>query len=117
MTGHERAIGALPLDRVRLYSRFTSPLESHARCATGSTIIWTAFADLIFKYYKDLIEGVCKEILEKLYLANVEVYEAILAKNPKAIQLSMARHIEAESEILWPDQGVNSTRKAKIREA
>jgi len=79
--------------------------------------IWTAFADLIFKYYKDLIEGVGKEILEKLYLANVEVYEAILAKNPKAIQLSMARHIEAESEILWPDQGVNSTRKAKIREA
>ena len=67
---------------------------------------WTAFADLIFKYYKDLLEGFSnKKILNRLYLANVGVYQAILTKNPQKIREAMSQHIEAESEILWPDKG------------
>ena len=67
---------------------------------------WTAFADLIFKYYKDLLEGLSnKKILNRLYLANVGVYQAILTKNPQKIRVAMIQHIDAESEILWPDKG------------
>lgn len=64
--------------------------------------IWNAFADLIFKYYRDLLKDLDKKILKKLYLVNVNVYEAILSKDPAKIQLAMSEHIVAEHEILWP---------------
>ena len=66
----------------------------------------TTFGDLIFKYYKDLFEGFSnKEILNRLYLANIVVYQAILTKNSQKIRAAMSQHIDAESEILWPDKG------------
>ena len=71
--------------------------------------VWTAFADLIFKYYKALLEGFGnKEILNRLYLANVGVYQAILTRNPQKIRMAMNRHIDAESDVLWPDKGEHS---------
>lgn len=70
--------------------------------------IWTAFADLVFRYYRHLLENLDIRILKKLYRANVEVYEAILTKDPETIQSAMERHINAESDILWPEQGQNS---------
>ncbi|MFH2074517.1 MAG: FCD domain-containing protein, partial [Pseudomonadota bacterium] len=64
--------------------------------------IWNAFADLIFKYYRDLLKDLDKKILKKLYMVNVDVFEAILSKDPDQIHKAMLQHIKAEDEILWP---------------
>jgi len=65
--------------------------------------IWNAFADLIFKYYHDLIKDLDKKILKKLYQVNIDVFEAILSKDPDQIHQAMSQHISAEHEILWPE--------------
>ena len=65
--------------------------------------IWNAFADLIFRYYRDLLKDLDTKILKKLYQVNVAVFEAILSKDPEKIQQAMSQHIDAEHEILWPE--------------
>jgi DNA-binding FadR family transcriptional regulator len=65
--------------------------------------IWNAFADLIFKYYRDLLKDLDINILKKLYQVNVAVFEAIVSKDPEKIQLAMSQHIDGEHEILWPE--------------
>jgi len=72
--------------------------------------IWTAFADLIFKYYKNLIKGIDKNFLKKLYQVNVEVFKAILAKDPDKIHLAMSHHFGVEHEMLWPTDGADLNR-------
>ena len=65
--------------------------------------VWNAFADIIFKYYRDLLKDLDKKILKKLYKVNVDVYGAILSKDPDKIHQAMSQHIGAEHEILWPE--------------
>jgi DNA-binding FadR family transcriptional regulator len=65
--------------------------------------IWNAFADLIFRYYRDLLKDLDKKILKKLYRVNINVFEAILSKDPDQIHQAMSKHIDAEHEILWPE--------------
>jgi GntR family transcriptional repressor for pyruvate dehydrogenase complex len=65
--------------------------------------IWNAFADLIFKYYRDLLKNLDIKILKKLYQVNVDVFEAILSQDPDQIHQAMSQHIDAEHEILWPE--------------
>lgn len=65
--------------------------------------IWNAFADLIFRYYRDLLKDLDIKILKKLYQVNIAVFEAILSKDPEKIQQAMSQHIDAEHEILWPE--------------
>ena len=82
-------------------------IEFHAVMASSTqnpifNAIWTAFADLIFNYYKNLITGIDKNFLKKLYQVNAEVFKAILAKDPDKIHLAMINHIGVEHEMLWP---------------
>jgi len=67
------------------------------------SIIWTGFSDLIFNYYHKLLKGFSKKTLKDLYAANLDVYEAILTKDPEKINIAMDNHIGTERKILWPE--------------
>jgi len=65
---------------------------------------WDAFADLIFRYYGDVLkELIGTDVLQRLYRANEVALEGILSKDPDRIREAMAYHIDVEWEILLRD--------------
>ncbi|HUV60370.1 MAG TPA: FadR/GntR family transcriptional regulator [Desulfatiglandales bacterium] len=67
--------------------------------------IWSAFFDLIIKLYEELLDRIGGDVLKRLYLTNLEVFKAILIKDPIKIRAAMAHHLDLQNEILTLDRG------------
>jgi len=69
--------------------------------------IWSAFFDLIINLYEELLDKIGGDVLKRLYLTNLEVFKAILLKDPIKIREAMAQHLELQNEILTLDRGAS----------
>ena len=67
--------------------------------------IWCAFFDLIIDLYEGILDRIGGDVLYRLYLTNLEVFKAILTREPKKILKAMGRHLDLQNEILTLDQG------------
>jgi len=71
--------------------------------STGNPIfhaIWTAFTELVIDQYQELLDRMGKDIIKKLYLTNLQIYRAILAKDRKKIRAAVDGNIKLQGEIL-----------------
>jgi GntR family transcriptional regulator, transcriptional repressor for pyruvate dehydrogenase complex len=70
--------------------------------------IWSAFFDLIIGLYEEILDRIDGDVLYKLYLTNLEVFKAILTREPKTILEKMERHLALQCEILKLDKGADA---------
>jgi len=68
--------------------------------------IWSAFFELIVDLYEEILDRIGGNVLHRLYLTNLEVFKAILTKEPKKILAAMGRHLALQNEILTLDQAI-----------
>ena len=67
--------------------------------------IWSAFFGLILDLYEGILDRIGGDVLCRLCSTNLEVFKAILTKEPKKILKAMGRHLNLQNEILILDQG------------